>query len=98
VTDLSAAWWSGQPLNESELAILTIETTTADPLERAGMVETQLGWTRAYYEENVRCLLVDDRARNLAPGLVDVLAQRYPGPPSLRSWEDAEAFTRPDHL
>lgn len=98
MTDFSAVWWSSQPLNESELAILAIETATADVFERAAMVEAQLGWTRAYYEENVRCLLVDDRARDLAPGLVDVLAARYPGPPSLRTWDDDEAFTGPDHL
>lgn len=91
-------WWSDHPLNESELAILAIETATNDPDERADMIETQLGWTLPYYEENVRCLLIDERARDLAPGLLDVLAERYPGPPALRVRDAAESFTRPDHL
>lgn len=87
------------PLNEIELAVLTIESLAGDDAEqRHQMIEGQLGWTIAYYEENVRCLIADERSARFAPGLVDVLVARYPGEPQVRYWPDAEAFTRIDHV
>lgn len=91
-------WLRDQPLSDVDLGIMAIEAAAGDDVAlRADLIEHDLGWTMQYYEENARCLALETKAAELAPGLVAVMRARYPGDPSGRYWSDAEAFTRRNH-